>query len=77
LLVATLTATLWSSDSPDGFVICGPDLYLTLKFGTDFVYGGRHPNGQGHDKIADALYSQLLAVPNWTDKPPNMSPCSA
>ncbi len=49
--------------SAGGSVICGPDLYLALFFGTDFLNDGIHPNAQGHDKITEALYQQLLAVP--------------
>ena len=70
--MADFTALLFLSDYRDeilarcsagGSVICGPDLYLLLRFGTDFLNDGIHPNAQGHDKITEALYQQLLAVP--------------
>ena len=70
--MADFSALLFLSDYRDeilarcsagGSVICGPDLYLALRFGTDFLYDGIHPNAQGHDKITEALYQQLLAVP--------------
>ena len=76
-LMANFSAVLFLSNYRDqvlarcesgGSVICGPDLYLTLNFGTDFLNDGIHPNAQGHDKITEALYPQILAVPELNER---------
>lgn len=44
-------------------VLCGPDLQLLLDSELDFAPGDIHPNAQGHEKIANALYQKVLAIP--------------
>lgn len=44
-------------------VVCGPDLQQLLDADLDFESGDIHPNGTGHAKIAQALYTRILAVP--------------
>jgi lysophospholipase L1-like esterase len=44
-------------------VLCGPDLQLLLDADLDFAPGDIHPNGGGHEKIANALSRKVLAIP--------------
>jgi lysophospholipase L1-like esterase len=44
-------------------VVCGPDLFMLLDPVTDFAPGDLHPNATGHMKIAGALETTLLSLP--------------
>ena len=46
-----------------GGVVCGPDLWLLLDPASDFAPNDVHPNGGGHQKIADALFATLNTIP--------------
>lgn len=52
---------LAACDAPEDAVLCGPDLYSLLT-PSDFELDDIHPNGAGHQKIADALRDTITAT---------------
>lgn len=62
-LIAYAGQVLDLCGAPGDAILCGPDVFNLLQF-EDFASGDIHPNGAGHAKIADAMYSSiLLAIP--------------